>query len=172
MNKIKRTKLWFGDKVFINKSILLMSQRKYKKVEMDCNNRLEKYPENFGALYSMALNNYYEKNINNCFTLYLRLLSNYKVRFKIQKWFIQKLIEYQLYKKRSFDLVIERCTSLLEVTKKRRIKILLLKYACVANYEIKNYKEVINLCKELERRNFKDEHTKRIKSESEKKMTS
>ena len=172
MSSLKSPILWFSEKIFINKTIFSMSQKKYKKVEEYCKERLKKHPENYGALYSLALNNYYKKDLNTCFNYFLRLLSTHKVSSKVQKWFIQRLIEYQLYERRLFDVVAERCENLFEKVNNKEIEILLLKYASVANYELKRFKKVFDVCIKLEDRNYQDKHTERYKSESKKKIDS
>jgi hypothetical protein len=155
---------YLDDKIFVHRSLLELGRKKFAKVSQLCIERLEKYENNYAALYILSLCAYYQRDMDRTYHYYVQLLTHHKVKAKVQKWFIKNLIAFQLYNKNLNNLVRERCIELLHLTSNRTIQIELLKYLCLSLYRLERYNEVLRVCTELKAKGFNDKHVRDIEA--------
>jgi len=150
------------DMSFINRNITALARKRYEETEKAAHDRLKEYPDNYGALYILALTAYYKKNLDLSYSYFMKLLKYHKLDRKSQKWFIRQLLSYPLYKQKQNEIVKDRCKELIPLIQSKKIKIEIFKHLCVALHGLNQAQETLEVCLELRHMGFVDKDLEQI----------
>jgi len=135
-----------------------LRDRKYDDVEKMSRERLEQRPDDFLAVYMLALVAYYRDQLEISYQFYKRLCQLHKVKKKIQQWFVKNLVARRVYSEREYQSGQRWCAELVSLTAFREIRVELLKYRCVCLDKLERYTEVVEVCRSLRDAGFEDKH--------------
>lgn len=125
----------------------LLKYRKYEKLVSKCQARLKKYKNDHVALNFITYAYLYKKDYELS-KLYFKKLIKKNISYKTQKFFIDHLIRKD-WSEKKYDIVINDCEELVDMTKNDEIKKILKKYLCNCYYQLKKYDKVMIICKNV-----------------------
>jgi hypothetical protein len=146
----------FRDGIFIDRCIYWLARSRFDFVQQLSMDRLQRYPDNYGALYILALCAYYRKDRAECFDNYAVLASKYRLRRADHRWFIKATIAFILYKGKNYSAAAAMCDRLLPHVAQRSPRLVVLKYCCYARHMLGDHKGVLAASAELRQLGFID----------------